>query len=120
MAKPKTNPESLLPLTPAVFHVLLALAAGERHGYAIMQEVAEHTDGQIKMGPGTLYGTVKRLLEARLIEESDERPDPHLDDDRRRYYRLTGVGEEVVRAEARRYAEIVELARGKKLIGKLA
>jgi DNA-binding PadR family transcriptional regulator len=120
MSKPKTDPNSLLPLTPAVFHVLLALADGERHGYAIMQEVAEHTDGQIKMGPGTLYGTVKRLLEAQLIEESDERPDPHLDDDRRRYYRLTGVGEEVVRAEARRYAEIVEIARGKKLIRKPA
>ena len=120
MAKPKTDPDSLLPLTPAVFHVLLALAGGERHGYAIMQEVAEHTDGQIKLGPGTLYGTIKRLLEAQLIEESDERPDPHLDDDRRRYYRLTGVSEQVVRAEAQRYAAIVELARGKKLIRKPA
>ncbi len=120
MAKPKTDPESLLPLTPAVFHVLLALAGGERHGYAIMQEVVASTDGQIKMGPGTLYGTVKRLLEAQLIEESDERPDPHLDDERRRYYRLTGVGENVVRAEARRYAEIVALARRKKLVGKPA
>ena len=120
MIKPKTDPESRLPLTPAVFHVLLALAGGERHGYAIMQEVADHTDGQIKMGPGTLYGTVKRLLEAQLIEESDERSDPHLDDDRRRYYRLTGVGEQVVKAEARRYAEIVEIARGKKLIRKPA
>ncbi len=120
MAKPKTDPKSLLPLTPAVFHVLLALAGGERHGYAIMQEVAASTEGQIKMGPGTLYGTVKRLLEAQLIEESDERPDPHLDDERRRYYRLTGVGEQVVRAEARRYADLVALARGKKLIGKTA
>ena len=79
------------PLTPAVFHVLLALADGERHGYAIMQEVAENTGGRIKMGPGTLYGTIKRLLEARMIEESDERPDPDLDDERRRYYRLTGA-----------------------------
>ena len=118
MANPKTDPESLLPLTPAVFHVLLALAGGELHGYAIMQEVANHTDGQIKMGPGTLYGTVKRLLEAQLIEESDKRPDPHLDDERRRYYRLTGVGEQVVKAEAQRYAEIVAIARGKKLIRK--
>lgn len=120
MAKPKTDPESLLPLTPAVFHVLLALADGERHGYAIMQEVAASTDGRIKLGPGTLYGTIKRLLEAQLIEESDERPDAHLDDERRRYYRLTGVGEQVVRAEARRYADLVALARGKKLIGKPA
>ena len=96
----------------------LALAGGERHGYAIMQEVAGSTNGQIKMGPGTLYGTVKRLLEAQLIEESDERPDPHLDDERRWYYRLTGVGQRVVKAEARRYEEIVEIARGKKLIRK--
>ena len=120
MAKSKIEPESLLPLTPAVFHVLLALADGERHGYAIMQEVTESTDGQIKMGPGTLYGTVKRLLEAELIEESDERPDAKLDDERRRYYRLTGVGAKVVRAEAQRYAAIVAHARGKKLIGKAA
>ena len=72
------------------------------------------------MGPGTLYGTIKRLLEAQLIEESDERPDPHLDDERRRYYRLTGVGEQVVRAEVRRYADIVAIARGKKLMDKTA
>jgi DNA-binding PadR family transcriptional regulator len=117
MAKPENDPADMLPLTPAVFHVLLALADGERHGYAIMREVAASTDGRIKMGPGTLYGTVKRLLESQLIEESDERPDPHLDDERRRYYRLTGVGEQVVRAEARRYAETAALARGKKLIG---
>ena len=74
MANPKIEPENLLPLTPAVFHVLLALAGGERHGYAIMQEVAEHTDGQIKMGPGTLYGTVKRLLAVQLIEEPSACP----------------------------------------------
>ena len=124
MANSKTTPEvdpaSHLPLTPAVFHVLLALAGGERHGYAIMQEVTESTEGQIKMGPGTLYGTIKRLLEAELIEESDERPDAKLDDERRRYYRLSGVGEKVVRAEAQRYAHLVARARGKKLIGKTA
>src|SRR5215470_15382090 len=102
MAMIQIKPEGLLPLTPAVFHVLLALVEGERHGYAIMQEVAESTQGQIKMGPGTLYGTIKRLLEARLIEESDRRPDPELDDERRRYYRLTGLGEQVVKAEALR------------------
>ena len=110
----------MLPLTPAVFHVLLALADGERHGYAIMQEVAQHTEGRIKMGPGTLYGTVKRLLEIRLIEESGERPDPELDDERRRYYRLTALGQRVVKAEALRYAEMVEVAREKRLIGKPA
>lgn len=112
------DPEKFLPLTPAVFHLLLALADGERHGYAIMQEVAESTNGQVKMGPGTLYGTIKRLLEVQFIEESDERPDPKLDDERRRYYRLTGLGERVVRAEAGRYADLVALARGKKLIPK--
>jgi DNA-binding PadR family transcriptional regulator len=120
MPTKKTESEDLLPLTPAVFHVLLALADGERHGYAIMQEVAEHTEGRIKMGPGTLYGTIKRLIAAQLIEESDERPDADADDERRRYYRLTGVGQRVVKAEAQRYAEMVAVARGKKLIGKLA
>jgi len=120
MGKKQKDPEEWLPLTPAVFHVLLALADGERHGYAIMQEVAEHTDGTITMGPGTLYGTIKRLLEARLIKESDERPDLALDDERRRYYRLTALGEQVVRAEARRYEEMVKLARGKRLVGKMA
>jgi DNA-binding PadR family transcriptional regulator len=107
----------MAPLTPAVFHVLLALADGERHGYAIMQEVAENTGGHIKMGPGTLYGTIKRLLEARMIEESDERPDPDLDD-RRRYYRLSGLGQRAVRAEALRYAAMAQVARRKRLIGK--
>ena len=106
------------PLSPAVFHVLLALADGERHGYAVMQEVAENTGGHIKMGPGTLYGTIKRLLEARMIEESDERPDPDMDDDRRRYYRLTGLGQRAVKAEALRYAAMAEVARRKRLIGK--
>jgi DNA-binding PadR family transcriptional regulator len=114
----QTKPEALLPLTPAAFHVLLSLAEGERHGYAIMQEVARDTAGRMKMGPGTLYGTIKRLLEAGLIEESDERPDPELDDERRRYYRLSGLGERVVRAEAQRYADMAAVARGKRLIGK--
>jgi DNA-binding PadR family transcriptional regulator len=118
MATAHTDPGELPPLTPAVFHVLLALADGERHGYAIMQEVAENTGGQMKMGPGTLYGTIKRLLEAQMIEESDERPDPDLDDDRRRYYRLTGLGQRAVKAEALRYAAMAEVARRKRLIGK--
>ena len=120
MATTQIDPDDLLPLTPAVFHVLLALADGERHGYAVMQEVAESTAGRMKMGPGTLYGTIKRLIEGRLIEESDERPDPHLDDERRRYYRLTALGQRVVKAEALRHAEMVEIARGKRLIGKPA
>ena len=119
MPKTETNPEQLLPLTPAVFHILLALVEGERHGYAIMQEVAQSTEGQIKMGPGTLYGTIKRLLEAQLIEESDQRPDPELDDERRRYYRLTGLGQRVVKAEALRYEQLAELVRRKRLLGQI-
>jgi DNA-binding PadR family transcriptional regulator len=116
MPKAISNPEDFLPLTPAVFHLLLALADGERHGYAIMREVAESTQGRIKMGPGTLYGTIKRLLESKLIEESDERPDPKLDDERRRYYRLTHLGQRIAQAEARRFSEMVTLARGKRLL----
>ena len=120
MPKVEANPEEMLPLTPAVFHVLLALVDSERHGYAIMQEVAETTGGQIKMGPGTLYGTVKRLLEAGLIEESDRRPDPEMDDERRRYYRLSGLGEKVVKAEALRYESLAKIARRKKLLSRPA
>jgi len=106
------SPEELLPLTPAVFHVLLALAAEERHGYSIMQQVTETTEGRVKMGPGTLYGTIKRLLAAKLIEESAERPDPKLDDERRRYYRLTPFGRRVLGAEVARYSSTVKLAQG--------
>lgn len=114
----KSEPEHMPPLTPAVFHVLLALAGGERHGYAIMQDVAESTGGQVRMGPGTLYGTIRRLLVAQMIEESDHRPDPELDDERRRYYRLTAVGQRAVRAEARRYEALAEIARRRRLLGK--
>src|SRR5579859_4807750 len=96
----KNSPEQMLPLTPAVFHILLALADRERHGYGIMQEVTESTQGQVQMGPGTLYGTIKRMIASDLIEESDERPDPELDDERRRYYRLTTFGRQ--RSEERR------------------
>jgi DNA-binding PadR family transcriptional regulator len=112
------DPEMMPPLTPAVFHVLLALAEGERHGYAIMREVTETTGGRIKMGPGTLYGTIKRLLEAGWIVESARRPDPKLDDERRRYYQLTGMGERAVRAEAGRYDELAKLARRKRVLGR--
>jgi DNA-binding PadR family transcriptional regulator len=116
LAAAKQDPEQLLPLTPAVLHILLALADGERHGYAIMQEVAATTDGQIKMGPGTLYGTIKRMIDLDLIEESDERPDPKMDDERRRYYRLTSFGRRVLGAEATRLSKLVRIARAKRLV----
>lgn len=110
------DPESLLPLTAAVFHILLALVDGERHGYGIMQEVAHRTDGKARMGPGTLYGSIKRMQADGLIEESGERPDPALDDERRRYYRLTNLGQRVVRAEAERLERLVNIARSKRLL----
>ena len=117
MTENTMKPEAMLPLTPAVFHILLALADGEKHGYGIMQEVATITQGEMKMGPGTLYGTIKRMLEAGLIEESDERPDPELDDERRRYYRLTDLGGRVARAESRRLATLLGVAQSKRLMG---
>jgi DNA-binding PadR family transcriptional regulator len=105
-----------VPLTPVAFHILLALADEDRHGYAIMKEVASETDGQIRLGPGTLYGAIKKLLADGLIEEADERPDPSLDDARRRYYRLTKHGARVASAEAGRLAALVKVARRKKLL----
>jgi len=110
------EPESFLPLTPAIFHILLALAGGERHGYGIMQEVDASTHGQKKLGPGTLYGSIKRLLADGLIEESGDRPDPALDDQRRRYYRLTERGRRVAAAEAQRLERLVVEARAKRLL----
>src|SRR5258708_5682835 len=103
------EPESLLPLTPAVLHILLALADGERHGYGIMQAVAAQTDNQLHMGPGTLYGSLKRMLTAALIVESAARPDPQQEDVRRRYYRLTDHGRRVLQAEIARLARVVQL-----------
>jgi DNA-binding PadR family transcriptional regulator len=114
------NPEEHLPLTPAVFHILLALTDSEKHGYAIMQEVEEMTEGRVKLGPGTLYGAVKRLLRAGLIIETDERPDPALDDSRRRYYGLTVLGRGVAAAEAERLSYLVEVAHRKELLGATA
>ena len=111
------SPESFLPVPPATFHILLALADGELHGYAIMQDVAQRSDGAVRLGPGTLYGALKRLLAARLVEESGERAAPERDDERRRYYRLTSLGVAVARAEARRLDTIVRAARRKRLIG---
>ena len=117
MSEPTMRPDDLLPLTPAVFHILLALADGEKHGYSIMQEVTRITNGSMQMGPGTLYGTIKRMLESRLIEETDERPDPNMDDERRRYYRLTSFGERVAQAEAGRLTMLLHVAQSKRLMG---
>jgi DNA-binding PadR family transcriptional regulator len=110
-------PEAFLPLPPATFHILLALADGERHGYAIMKGVAARSEGTVRLGPGTLYGALKRLLEAGLVEECGERADPERGDERRRYYRLTPLGLSVAQAEARRLDAMVRAARRKKLIG---
>ena len=117
MAQSQT-PHDLLPLTPPVFHILLALSDGERHGYAIMRQVAADTNGTLQLGPGTLYGCLKRMLAAQLVEESDERPDPLLDDERRRYYRITDFGARTIRAEAQRLAVAVSAAQSKRLLGR--
>ena len=108
--------ETYLPLTPAVFHILLALADGERHGYGIMQEVSSLTEGQVRLGPGTLYGSIKRLIANGLIEESEEQPAPDLDDERRRYYRLTDLGRQTAVAETHRLANLVQQAQRKRLV----
>jgi DNA-binding PadR family transcriptional regulator len=113
----KTPPaQSLLPLTPPVFYILLALSDGERHGYAIMQDVAWQTNDALLLGPGTLYGCLKRMLAAGLVAESEDRPDPALDDSRRRYYRVTDLGRTTVRAEAERLEGAVTAARARRLL----
>jgi DNA-binding PadR family transcriptional regulator len=98
------------PLTPSAFYVLLALHQGERHGYEIMKQVESASSSKIKMGPGTMYGLIKRLLAEELIEESDDRPDPSKDDERRRYYRLTAAGKRRLGAELQRYEQAVTQA----------
>ena len=118
MTEAQSHPTRFLPLTPAVFHILLVLADADRHGYDIMREIASATDGKIQMGPGTLYGTIKRMLQAGLIAETDERPDPSIDDSRRRYYRLTDLGQRVLAAEVERLARLVEIAQRKDLLSR--
>jgi DNA-binding PadR family transcriptional regulator len=108
-------PHDFLPLTPAIAHILLALADGDRHGYGIMQEIERLTEGAVRMGPGTLYGTIKRMLANGLLEEADERPDPDLDDERRRYYRMTPLGRAVLQAETARMETLVGAARAKRV-----
>ncbi len=109
-ATKRRNVEAGGPLPPAVFHLLLALRDGEQHGYALMQRVEQLTDGVVRMGPGTLYGAIKRMLGDGLIEETEERPDPALDDQRRRYYRITTAGERACAAEVNRLETLLRNA----------
>jgi DNA-binding PadR family transcriptional regulator len=108
------SPESFLPLKPNWFHVLLSLSGQEQHGYGIMQEVLERTDGKVRLWPATLYGTIKRLMDEDLITESAQRPAPEEDDARRRYYRLTPLGRRVLGAESERLEDLVRVIRAKR------
>jgi DNA-binding PadR family transcriptional regulator len=111
MADKDQTVDDLLPLPAATFHILIALGEGDRHGYGIIQDVAAHTGGELKLSAGTLYRSIQRMLEQGLIVETDERPAPDQDDERRRYYRNTAFGAAVARAEARRLSQLVRLAR---------
>lgn len=110
------TPADYLPLTPAVLHILLALAAGEKHGYAMMREVEELSDGAIRLGPGTLYRSIKRMLDDGFIEEAEEHEDPTLNDERRRYYRLTPFGSQVLGLETGRLERLLATARQRTLV----
>jgi DNA-binding PadR family transcriptional regulator len=119
MTDPVIDPKELLPLPTAELHILLALADGQKHGYAVMREVERMTDGEVTMGPGTLYGAIKRMVSAGLVSETEERPDPNVDDERRRYYRATGLGVQVLTAEAERLERLVRAAHVKQVKGRL-
>lgn len=108
------------PLTPAVLHILLALSTRHRHGYGIMKQVDEDSQGKVNMGPGTLYGSLGRMIDAGLIRESDERVDPELDDERRVYYEITGLGRRTLEAELARYREVVAVAGRRSLVPRSA
>jgi DNA-binding PadR family transcriptional regulator len=108
------------PLTPAVLHILLALSTQERHGYGIMKQAEAESQGKVKMGPGTLYGSIRRMIEAGLICEGEKKADPEMDDERRVYYRITALGHQALAAELQRYREVVAVARQKSLLPKVA
>ena len=117
MDRPRRPPaETFIPLSAVVFDILLALSDDERHGYGIMQEVSRRSAGATRLRPGSLYRALARLVQEDLVEESDERPAPDRDDERRRYYRLTSLGQKVVAAEARRLATLLRAARAKKIL----
>ncbi len=103
------------PLTPAVLHILLALSTKERHGYGIMKQVESDSQGKVTMGPGTLYGSIRRMIDAGLVRERDKAIDPEMDDERRIYYKITGLGQKALDAELRRYREVVAVAKQKRL-----
>ena len=105
------NDGSPKPLTPAVLHILLALATQERHGYAIMKQAEADSHGRVKMGPGTLYGSLGRMMDAQLIRESDRKVDPAMDDERRVYYRITALGQKALAAELERYRAVVAVSK---------
>jgi DNA-binding PadR family transcriptional regulator len=107
------DPNALLPLPPATFHILLAVADEDRHGYAIIQDVTARTNGELRLSAGTLYRSIQRMLEQGLIVEPRERPLPELDDERRRYYRMTPFGRAVAKAESRRMAQLLRMARNR-------
>jgi len=113
MAYTTSDVDALLPLPPATFHILLAVADGDRHGYAIIQDIAARTDGELQMSAGTLYRSIQRMQEQGLIVESRKRPHPDEDDERRRYYQITAFGSAVARAEAGRLAQLLKLARAR-------
>jgi DNA-binding PadR family transcriptional regulator len=111
MATTSTN----TPLTPAVLHILLALSAKERHGYGIMKQVESDSEGRVNMGPGTLYGSLGRMIDAGLVRESDKKVDPEMDDERRVYYKITGEGHKALAAELARYRDVVTLAKRQRI-----
>src|SRR6478736_4421148 len=113
---PRVDPQKFVPHKTQWFHIMLSLASGEQHGYGIMQEVLDRTAGKVRLWPATLYGSIKRLIGAELIEESDERPAPELDDARRRYYRLTPLGKSVLDAECDRLHDLVRVIREKQAL----
>jgi DNA-binding PadR family transcriptional regulator len=112
--------ESLIPLPPATFHILLAVADEDRHGYGIIGDIESRTGGQLRLSPGTLYRSIQRMVEQGLIVETDERPAPEFDDERRRYYRITPFGRKVAQAEAKRFASLLDQARAIGLVSKKA
>jgi DNA-binding PadR family transcriptional regulator len=120
MAEAAPRPEALLPLPRATFHILMTLADDDRHGYAIIQDVSTRTGGELKLSAGTLYRSIQRMLEEGLIVETRDRPAPELDDERRRYYRITPFGTAVAKAEARRLTELVKMARARGLVPRRA